>query len=327
MPASSDTPRMAICGLPLLLPADFDFVSHKKRLFELPSPPAEDMDLQDKNSENLGIELHNKSGVMFNRACKAADIKLLDVRAPLQAFIAYSDKEKALFYLDHCYTPSVHHQPAATRARSVTRLSTSGRPRWTARWSSRNTSFLATTEHDITPDDHSTPPWERTSLTRLFAAFPLLTSILAISFSASSCSHPNLVPSSSMAAPPPLELFSPVYRYELSCGPVASFLSRALLVSSSPPSGPPSPALPTPSSRSLEPPISSRKSHGAAPFCRVCVLTYSQDLDFLNPYRDALASPFSRPIDGHSTSSRGTPGSSVPIRDDSLTVSPIKPSP
>jgi kynureninase len=30
-------------------------------------------------------------------------IGLLDVGAPLQAFIAYSDMEKALFYLDHCY--------------------------------------------------------------------------------------------------------------------------------------------------------------------------------------------------------------------------------
>ncbi|KAJ7311753.1 hypothetical protein DFH08DRAFT_973836 [Mycena albidolilacea] len=99
---------MSICGIFLPLIPDFDFVSHKKRLPEFPSTPAEDMDLQDKNSENLRIELHNKSSGTFTRACEAAAasaaaIGLLDVGASLQGFIAYSDKEKALFYLGRCY--------------------------------------------------------------------------------------------------------------------------------------------------------------------------------------------------------------------------------
>ncbi|KAJ7355267.1 hypothetical protein DFH08DRAFT_803313 [Mycena albidolilacea] len=99
MPASNQTPRTSACGLPLPLPADFDFRSYCKTPAEL--VVLDDMSLHEKNADNCPMERANDASLHLTRAYEAAarspaGVGDLDVGARLQPFFSYS--EKALLF-------------------------------------------------------------------------------------------------------------------------------------------------------------------------------------------------------------------------------------
>ncbi|KAJ7824886.1 hypothetical protein B0H14DRAFT_3468951 [Mycena olivaceomarginata] len=81
MPVSNQTPRTSACGLPLPLPADFDFRSYRKTPAELVVP--DDMSLHKKNADTAATR-------------SPAGVGDLDVSARLQPFFSYLEEEKAL---------------------------------------------------------------------------------------------------------------------------------------------------------------------------------------------------------------------------------------
>ncbi|KAJ7207897.1 hypothetical protein GGX14DRAFT_634327 [Mycena pura] len=100
---SSSTPRphmpLSRCGLPLPLPADFDFTAHRKRPNDIPALPH--MDLQDINAENVHRERANKVSLALTNsyaaaAASPAGVTTEDVGAPLLPYYAYSDAYKIL---------------------------------------------------------------------------------------------------------------------------------------------------------------------------------------------------------------------------------------
>ncbi|KAJ7792707.1 hypothetical protein B0H14DRAFT_3562596 [Mycena olivaceomarginata] len=98
IPATNQTPRTSACGLPLPLPADFDFRSYRKTPTELVAP--DDMSLREKNADNCLVERANDASLRLTRAYAAAGspagVGDLDVGARLQPFFSYSEQEKAL---------------------------------------------------------------------------------------------------------------------------------------------------------------------------------------------------------------------------------------
>ncbi|KAJ7900127.1 hypothetical protein B0H14DRAFT_2556345 [Mycena olivaceomarginata] len=99
MPATNQTPRTSACGLPLPLPADFDFRAYRKTPTELVAP--DDMSLREKNADNCLVERANDASLRLTRAYEAAagspaGVGDLDVGARLQPFFSYSEEEKAL---------------------------------------------------------------------------------------------------------------------------------------------------------------------------------------------------------------------------------------
>jgi hypothetical protein len=98
MLATNQTPRTSACGLPLSLPADFDFCAYHKTLTELVAP--DDMSLHEKNTDNCLVERGNNTSLCLTRVYKAATGSSasagdLDVGTYLQPFFSYSEEEKA----------------------------------------------------------------------------------------------------------------------------------------------------------------------------------------------------------------------------------------
>ncbi|KAJ7691199.1 hypothetical protein B0H17DRAFT_1133969 [Mycena rosella] len=75
------------CGLMAPLPFSFDCVAHAKRPADRSAPV--DMEIEDKNAENVAIEAANKTSITQTR------VGSLDVGAPLKAMWANSEDEVA----------------------------------------------------------------------------------------------------------------------------------------------------------------------------------------------------------------------------------------
>lgn len=85
------------------LPSTFDCIAYSTRPAD--HLPMSGMDLADKNTENVAIEVANKVSVILTRAyAKACDtpvgVGLLDIGFPLKALLGYTNEEKAK--LLHC---------------------------------------------------------------------------------------------------------------------------------------------------------------------------------------------------------------------------------
>ncbi|KAF7371910.1 hypothetical protein MVEN_00048700 [Mycena venus] len=66
----STTPTMSVCGLPLPLLATFDFDAYQKCPADIAAPP--DMELGDKNAQDIAILQRNKTSVTTTRAYQRA---------------------------------------------------------------------------------------------------------------------------------------------------------------------------------------------------------------------------------------------------------------
>jgi hypothetical protein len=93
MPATNQTPQISACGLPLSLPADFDFRSYRKTPTELVAP--DDTSLHEKSADNCLMERANDASLRLTRAYEAAagssaGVGDLDVGTHLQPFFSYT---------------------------------------------------------------------------------------------------------------------------------------------------------------------------------------------------------------------------------------------
>ncbi|KAJ7699572.1 hypothetical protein B0H17DRAFT_1129185 [Mycena rosella] len=75
------------CGLMAPLPRSFDCVAHAKRPADRSAPV--DMEIEDKNAENVAIKAANKTSITQTR------VGSLDVGAPSKAMWAYFEDEVA----------------------------------------------------------------------------------------------------------------------------------------------------------------------------------------------------------------------------------------
>ncbi|KAJ6526118.1 hypothetical protein DFH09DRAFT_1095344 [Mycena vulgaris] len=92
-------PTTSRCGLPLPLPDNFDLVAHMTHPGDV--FPSFNMELLDKNAENICLEKSNRVSVAHTRAYIAAAASLAgienrDVGATLEPFLAYTEEEKDL---------------------------------------------------------------------------------------------------------------------------------------------------------------------------------------------------------------------------------------
>lgn len=99
MPADPNTPRISVCGLPLPLPANFDYTTHRKHPVDTPAP--DDMELLEKNRRNVHTETHNADSVSMTRdyeeaIANAESVAALDVGKKLKVYYAYTEDKKHL---------------------------------------------------------------------------------------------------------------------------------------------------------------------------------------------------------------------------------------
>ncbi|KAJ7504521.1 hypothetical protein B0H11DRAFT_1905727 [Mycena galericulata] len=86
-------------GVPLPLPANFDFSAYMKRPADVDAP--DDFDLADINLENVAREKHNKTSLNLTRlyvaaANSAAGVGAADVGAPLRPYYGYAAEDREL---------------------------------------------------------------------------------------------------------------------------------------------------------------------------------------------------------------------------------------